>query len=370
MKKISPYIFILIILIGLLGPVVYVNAATNGSCWRDGTIQYLQPLSDNPGYCEGSFRGKWQATGAPLPPPPWGPPATPIPQIPVPSFPPTPDVPPFPTTSTKDSNYTLLAPLPIIGESVDLTENPSAAFGKYLNAMIKLIIGIAAVLAVVMIVIGGIEYMTSELISSKEAGRERITQAILGLLVALGAYALLNTINPSLMKSDLDIPGVTVKVDLEADVPQTYDPATRKYANGALFNAPWNDTVGGITPACTTETGTECLPRSVTAKQPECSTIGQQNCTSTRGLNTSNLRTIQYGCGCNVLITGGTEWWLHGGRSGSTTHQSGSTTVDLRTTPELTRYLMGGTTAPVAGRRYPTPVGSALFEGNHWHIGP
>ena len=285
--------------------------------------------------------------------------------------------------SWDDDQYQFLAPLPcdngtagcVNGKLTTFdptsgSDGKNAALGKYLNLMIKLIIGIAAVLAVVMIVVGGIEYMTSELISGKEAGRERITQAILGLLVALGAYALLNTINPSLLKSDLDIPGVTVKVDLEADVPQTYDPATRKYANGALFNAPWNDTVGGITPACTTETGTGCLPRSVTAKQPECSTIGQQNCTSTRGLNTSNLRTIQYGCGCNVLITGGTEWWLHGGRSGSTTHQSRSTTVDLRTTPELTRYLMGGTTAPVAGRRYPTPVGSALFEGNHWHIGP
>ncbi|OGI66138.1 hypothetical protein A3A95_00265 [Candidatus Nomurabacteria bacterium RIFCSPLOWO2_01_FULL_39_18] len=281
-------------------------------------------------------------------------------------------------TATWVGYYYPLAPLPGLGNredggidtaQIDST-GKSIALGAYLNTMIKIIIGIAAILSVVMIVIGGIEYMTSELISSKEAGKETIKNALFGLLVALGAYALLNTINPDLLKSDLDVPGVTVTVDLEADVPQTYDPATRKYANGALFNAPWNDTVGGITPACTTETGTGCLPRSVTAKQPECSTIGQQNCTSTRGLNTSNLRTIQYGCGCNVLITGGTEWWLHGGRSGSTTHQSGSTTVDLRTTPELTRYLMGGTTAPVAGRRYPTPVGSALFEGNHWHIGP
>jgi len=359
MKKISPYIFILIILIGLLGPVVYVNAATNGSCWRDGTIQYLQPLSDNPGYCEGSFRGKWQATGAPLPPPPWGPPATPIPQIPVPSFPPTPDVPPFPTTSTKDSNYTLLAPLPIIGESVDLTENPSAAFGKYLNAMIKLIIGIAAVLAVVMIVIGGIEYMTSELISSKEAGRKKIQEALLGLLIALGAYALLNTINPDLLNTNINISPAMVTVTLTDSVPQTYNPVTKKYNNGITYGTPL------------TGTPTPLLPY-VTLNAQECSYVGQTGCTSTIGLNMSKVQTIQWGCGCSLIITGGTEWWLHGGATGSTNHGPGSTTVDLRPNSQLNTYLIGNQPL-VANKWYQSPVGPVLYEVHdgvvHWHIG-
>ncbi|HEY4494095.1 MAG TPA: hypothetical protein VJB95_01525, partial [Candidatus Paceibacterota bacterium] len=68
--------------------------------------------------------------------------------------------------------------------------------------MIKIIIGLSAVMAVVMIVLGGIEYMTSELVSSKENGKQRITNAIFGLVIALGAYALLNTINPDLLKTD------------------------------------------------------------------------------------------------------------------------------------------------------------------------
>ena len=70
--------------------------------------------------------------------------------------------------------------------------------------MIKIVIGFAAVLAMVMIVMGGIEYMTSELISSKEEGRERIIHAVLGLLIALGAYLILNTINPQLLNACLD----------------------------------------------------------------------------------------------------------------------------------------------------------------------
>ena len=53
--------------------------------------------------------------------------------------------------------------------------------------MIKIIIGLCAVLAVIMIVIGGLEYMTSELTESKAHGKESIKNAILGLLLALGA---------------------------------------------------------------------------------------------------------------------------------------------------------------------------------------
>ena len=70
--------------------------------------------------------------------------------------------------------------------------------------IIKLVLGIAAVLAMVMIVMGGIEYMTTELVSSKESGKETIRNAILGLLIALGAYLILNTINPKLLDACLD----------------------------------------------------------------------------------------------------------------------------------------------------------------------
>ncbi len=110
--------------------------------------------------------------------------------------------------------YTPLAPLPGL-ESIDTqyneTTNP-CPFGNYLNIMVKLIIGISAVLAMVMIVIGGLEYMTSELISSKEAGKERITHAILGLVITLGTYAILNTLNPALLNVCLKMPTANITI--------------------------------------------------------------------------------------------------------------------------------------------------------------
>ena len=126
-----------------------------------------------------------------------------------------------PTTTTTNSTYNLLAPLPDTnnGTMDTFPTGDSGALSGYLNLMIKLFIGICAVLAVVMIVMGGIEYMTSELISSKQAGKDRILHAIFGLILALGAWTILNTINPKLLDSSLSsLANVTVTVDVLVQV--------------------------------------------------------------------------------------------------------------------------------------------------------
>ncbi len=115
------------------------------------------------------------------------------------------------TVKIQAADYVLLAPLPCEKEKDGpnctaeglKTIDPTTGLGTYLNLMIKIFIGICAVLSVVMIIIGGVEYMTSELVHTKEAGKERITHALLGLVIALGAYALLYTINPNLLISDV-----------------------------------------------------------------------------------------------------------------------------------------------------------------------
>jgi hypothetical protein len=111
-------------------------------------------------------------------------------------------------TTSPTSNYQLLAPLPGVGDTNGAVDT-TGGLSKYLNPMIKIFIGLCAVLSVVMIVIGGLEYMTSELLSSKEEGKKRIGEALFGLIIALGAYALLFTINPDLLNSDVNIPAAT-----------------------------------------------------------------------------------------------------------------------------------------------------------------
>ena len=120
--------------------------------------------------------------------------------------------------------YQLLAPLPggDNGNGIKSFDTAQAdSLREYLNIIIKIITGMAAVLAVIMIVIGGIEYMTSELISSKEAGKERIEHALLGLLLALGAYAILNTLNPSLLSTQISMDQAVIMTSDEKNFAQT-----------------------------------------------------------------------------------------------------------------------------------------------------
>lgn len=118
--------------------------------------------------------------------------------------------------------YQPLAPLPGGGTTIDVSGGPGT-LNTYLNLIIKLIIGIAAVLAVVMIVVGGIERM-SESVFHKGEGSRKIWGAVLGLLLALGAYAILNTINPDLLSGQVGIPKTQI-IFLPDAGDSTVDPA-------------------------------------------------------------------------------------------------------------------------------------------------
>lgn len=74
---------------------------------------------------------------------------------------------------------------------------------KFFNGLFTFGIAIAGFLAVIMIAYGGIQYMSTDAVSGKGEGREKITYAIMGLLLVLFAYILLNTINPDILKFDL-----------------------------------------------------------------------------------------------------------------------------------------------------------------------
>ncbi|MBI2109002.1 MAG: hypothetical protein HYT93_02355 [Parcubacteria group bacterium] len=90
-------------------------------------------------------------------------------------------------------SYTSLTSLP--GQQGIGTTN---AIG-YLENLIFLGIGLAIVLAVLVIVIAGIEYMGSDAFTKKEDAKNKITMAIFGLAIAFGGYLLLETINPDLV---------------------------------------------------------------------------------------------------------------------------------------------------------------------------
>ncbi|MBU6430849.1 MAG: hypothetical protein KGJ58_01015 [Patescibacteria group bacterium] len=101
----------------------------------------------------------------------------------------------------KDNSYTPLASLPGTTNS-----NGNVTIDTYIPGIFNLAIGIAGVLAVLMIIIGGVEYMTTDAIGGKEEGKERISNALKGLLLVLVSWILLYTINPKLTVFDLRAP--------------------------------------------------------------------------------------------------------------------------------------------------------------------
>lgn len=101
---------------------------------------------------------------------------------------------------TPSADFQPLAPLPNVGG----LEGDGTGLSQYLNTIFFLTIGVASVLAVIMIIVNGVKYMSTEAVSGKGDARERIWGVVQGLLLIAVAYVILNTINPALLDADLE----------------------------------------------------------------------------------------------------------------------------------------------------------------------
>ncbi|MBN1584996.1 hypothetical protein JW899_01380 [Candidatus Uhrbacteria bacterium] len=81
--------------------------------------------------------------------------------------------------------------------------NQVVDIGEYLNLAYKYGLGIAAFLAAIMMIVGGFMYLTAGDSGRSSQGKEYIVNAVYGLAVAIGAYVLLATVNPDLLKMSL-----------------------------------------------------------------------------------------------------------------------------------------------------------------------
>jgi len=88
-------------------------------------------------------------------------------------------------------------PLVNVPGLTDIGESPSLFI--YLKNLYVFVVAFSILFAVIFIVWGGIKYMTSEAGGSKEDAKKIIQRTIYGLLLILGSYAILNTINPDLL---------------------------------------------------------------------------------------------------------------------------------------------------------------------------
>ena len=108
--------------------------------------------------------------------------------------------------SSTDTSFCALAPIP--GLNLDSSGNPSqpnaGGVATFLNNIYFFAIGIAVILAIGMIIYGGVEYALSEAITSKAAGKKRITQSLFGLVLVLAPALVFSIINPEILKLNVN----------------------------------------------------------------------------------------------------------------------------------------------------------------------
>lgn len=114
-----------------------------------------------------------------------------------------------------DGSYCLLEPIPEFGNKI----TPETGFGEYVNTLIRLILGVVGVIVVVTFVYGGIMWMGTDSIFKKTDARQKMEDAALGTLLLIGAYIILNTINPNLVDIKINIPNsfTTLKIEEISD---------------------------------------------------------------------------------------------------------------------------------------------------------
>ncbi|HRH22751.1 MAG TPA: hypothetical protein PLB51_02030 [Candidatus Paceibacterota bacterium] len=105
-------------------------------------------------------------------------------------------------TSVFAVDYTSLTTIPGVSEkNKDLPSPQNLVLGIYTVA-----IGIGSILAVVMVIIGGIKYTVMESFGAKTDAKKQITSAFLGLVLLLGSYLILKTINKDLVNFNTTLP--------------------------------------------------------------------------------------------------------------------------------------------------------------------
>lgn len=76
---------------------------------------------------------------------------------------------------------------------------PGGSLESFVNLIYGIAISIAALLAVIKIVIAGVKWMLSDVVTSKAEAKKDIQSALFGLIIIISAVLIITIINPSIV---------------------------------------------------------------------------------------------------------------------------------------------------------------------------
>jgi hypothetical protein len=139
--------------------------------------------------------------------------------------------------------------------------------GPYLNNIFTMVLSVGAILAVLRIAYAGYLYMGTDMWSNKGKGKEVLGDAIIGLLLLLSVWLILNQINPNLLKIGINLNGS-----------QSPSSPPQSGANGCF-----TDACLGNNSASTQGTLNQANPNSGVPQQGGAGTPSGSTITGTRG---------------------------------------------------------------------------------------
>ncbi len=159
--------------------------------------------------------------------------------------------------------FVALAPIPGLTQGATAD---TAGLANFFNNLYKFAIGMASVLAVIMIIWGGLQYATQDIPGAKQEGKDRILQAILGLVLVLSPVLVFSIINPSILNLSINLPALDTRSGSYQPRPIT-TPATLSDTEKRT-----RESGGGAVESAFTLPATDMrsLGRILDAKQIEC----------------------------------------------------------------------------------------------------
>lgn len=108
--------------------------------------------------------------------------------------------------------------------------------GGCLQFIYNLGVQIAVALAFIMIIVGGFEYMFSGAIAGKLRGKDRIKDAVTGLVIIFISGSVLYYINPNIFKATIPLPQIKIQIAEEQSQPTQTPPTTQTCGDKQCIN--------------------------------------------------------------------------------------------------------------------------------------